>query len=152
MRAYGTELFETNYPISFHRGPETWMVPFCWHLGTRWSRWRNLVEIGNGHTNNIKIAVANANLCGKIYDMCTLLKYTKKCGNKWNMRQSQIHIKLTCILYTLLASFNMFSVKRIKWRRQTFFHDCWQEFVIYMVVQKVVSTDSWPQLYQIWTD
>jgi len=27
---YGTELLETNYPISFHSGPDTWMVPFCW--------------------------------------------------------------------------------------------------------------------------
>ena len=26
MRKYGTELLETNYPISFHRGPDTWMV------------------------------------------------------------------------------------------------------------------------------
>ena len=26
---YGTELLETNYPVSFHRGPDTWMVTFC---------------------------------------------------------------------------------------------------------------------------
>jgi len=30
QQKYGTELLETNYPISFHRGPDTWMVPFCW--------------------------------------------------------------------------------------------------------------------------
>jgi len=30
MRKYGTELLETNYPTSLHRGPDTWMVPFCW--------------------------------------------------------------------------------------------------------------------------
>ena len=24
---YGAELLETNYPISFHRGPDTWMMP-----------------------------------------------------------------------------------------------------------------------------
>jgi len=34
------------------RGPDTWMVPFCW-------------QPGNRNTNNIKIAVKNANLCGE---------------------------------------------------------------------------------------
>ena len=29
-RKYGTELLETNYSISFHMGPDTWTVPFCW--------------------------------------------------------------------------------------------------------------------------
>ena len=28
LRKYGTELLETNYPISFHRGLYRWMVPF----------------------------------------------------------------------------------------------------------------------------
>jgi len=32
----------------------------------------------------------HANLCGKICDMRTLLKYAKKCGNKLNMRQNCI--------------------------------------------------------------
>jgi len=26
---YGTEMIETNYPISFRSGPDTWIVPFC---------------------------------------------------------------------------------------------------------------------------
>ena len=41
---------------------------------------RNLIEIGNSHTDSIKIAVENANLCGKICDrpIRILLKYTKK--------------------------------------------------------------------------
>jgi len=30
MWKYGTELLETNYPIPFHKGPDTWIVPFCW--------------------------------------------------------------------------------------------------------------------------
>ena len=30
MRTYGTELLETNYPISFNSGPDTWIVPFYW--------------------------------------------------------------------------------------------------------------------------
>jgi len=30
QQKYNTELPETNYPISFHRGPDTLMVPFCW--------------------------------------------------------------------------------------------------------------------------
>jgi len=30
VRKYGTELLETNYHISFHSGPDRWMVPFCW--------------------------------------------------------------------------------------------------------------------------
>ena len=31
MREGGTGLLETNYPSrSMHRGPDTWMVPFCW--------------------------------------------------------------------------------------------------------------------------
>ena len=30
MQKYGIGLLETNYPISFHRGPDTWMMPFCW--------------------------------------------------------------------------------------------------------------------------
>ena len=46
----------------------------------------------------MKIAVENANLCGKICDMRTLLKYAKKCGNKRNMQQSHIRIKMTCVL------------------------------------------------------
>jgi len=29
QQKYGTELLKTSYPISFHRGPDTWM-PFCW--------------------------------------------------------------------------------------------------------------------------
>jgi len=29
-RKYGTEMLDTNYPISFHRGPDTSPVPFCW--------------------------------------------------------------------------------------------------------------------------
>jgi len=36
------------------------------------------MEMGNRNTDNIKIkAVENANLCGKICDMRTLLKYAK---------------------------------------------------------------------------
>ena len=35
LRKYGTELLETNYPISFHRGPDTRMVPFCWQSDGR---------------------------------------------------------------------------------------------------------------------
>jgi len=31
----GTELLETNYPISFHRGRDTWMVLFCWQSDSR---------------------------------------------------------------------------------------------------------------------
>jgi len=34
-RKYGTELLETNYPISFHRGPDTWMVSLCWQSDGR---------------------------------------------------------------------------------------------------------------------
>ena len=30
MQKSGTNLLETNYAISFHRGPETWIVPFQW--------------------------------------------------------------------------------------------------------------------------
>jgi len=29
-RKYGTELLETDYPMSFHGDPDTRMVPFCW--------------------------------------------------------------------------------------------------------------------------
>jgi len=32
---YGTELLKTNYCISFHRGPDTWMVPLCWQSDGR---------------------------------------------------------------------------------------------------------------------
>jgi len=68
MRKYGTELLETNYPILFHRGPDTWMVPFCWQPDGR----GNEMEIGNRNTSDIKIAVENASLCRKnvIYALC----------------------------------------------------------------------------------
>ena len=32
MRKYISKLIETNYPISFHRGLDTWMVLFCWPM------------------------------------------------------------------------------------------------------------------------
>jgi len=47
-------------------------------LARRWSRQRNLIEIGNRNTNDIKIDVENANLCGEeICDMHTSLKCAK---------------------------------------------------------------------------
>jgi len=46
---YGTELLKTNYPIFFHRNPDT-----------------HLIDIGNRNINNIKIAGENANLCKKM--------------------------------------------------------------------------------------
>jgi len=36
-----------------------------------------ITEIGNRNIKNVKIAVEYANLCGKICDMRTLLKYAK---------------------------------------------------------------------------
>ena len=48
----------------------------------------------NRNTKDIKIiktAVENANLCGKICDVRTLLKCAKE------MRQSHIRVKLTCL-------------------------------------------------------
>ena len=85
---YGKELLETNYPISFlHRGPDTWMVAFCWQLDVRGNETEQTQVI---ETNNIKIAVENANLCGRICNMRTLLKYAK-------MGQSHIRVKLTCL-------------------------------------------------------
>ena len=54
------------------------------------------MEIGN-IKSNIKTAIENANLCGKICDMHTLLNYAK-------MRQSHICIKLTCLACTLCYS------------------------------------------------
>jgi len=95
MRKYGTELLETNYPTSFHRGPDTWMMPFRWQPDGRGNE--NLIEIGHRNTNNIKIAVENANLCGKNMRYAHFAEICEKCGNMRNMRQSHIRIKLTCL-------------------------------------------------------
>jgi len=48
----------------------------------------------NRNIKNIKIAVKNANLCGK--DM-PYAHFAEICGNLRNMRQSHICIKLTCL-------------------------------------------------------
>ena len=55
----------TNYSISFHRGPDTLL---CHSVGNQ------MVEVmkPNRNTNNIKIAVENANLYRKKYVMCAL--------------------------------------------------------------------------------
>ena len=45
MQKYGRELLETNYPISFHTGPDTWIVPFCWQPDGRGNK--NLIEMGS---------------------------------------------------------------------------------------------------------
>jgi len=68
-------------------GPDIWTVPFCWLPDGRGNE-TYILEIGNRNTNHIKNAVENANLCGKICDMRTLLKYAKNaaiseiCGNR----------------------------------------------------------------------
>ena len=49
----------------------------------------------NRNTNNIKIAVENANLCDKSMRYAHFAEICEKCGNKRNMQQSHIHIKLT---------------------------------------------------------
>jgi len=69
QRKYGTELLETSYPISFHKGPDTWMVPFCWQPDGRGNE--NLIEIGNRNAN-ITTAVENANFLQEKYAICTL--------------------------------------------------------------------------------
>jgi len=43
MRKYGTELLETNCPISFHRGPDTWM---CHSVGNQ------MVEVTKPNKNS----------------------------------------------------------------------------------------------------
>jgi len=50
----------------------------------------------NRHTINIKIAVENANLCGKICDMHTSLKCAKM-RQYAKYAQSHIRVKLTCL-------------------------------------------------------
>ena len=62
MWKYGTELLQTNYPVSFHWSPETRMVPVCWQPMVEVTK---LNRIGNRNTKNIKITIENANLCGK---------------------------------------------------------------------------------------
>jgi len=60
MWKYGTELLETNYPVSFHWSPpETRMVPVCWQPMVEVTK---LNRIGNRNTKNIKITIENANL------------------------------------------------------------------------------------------
>jgi len=54
---YGTELLEINYLISFQMGPESGHMDGAILL----------VEITkpNRNTDNVKVAIENANLCGK---------------------------------------------------------------------------------------
>ena len=94
MLKYGTELLQTNCPISFQGAPKTWMVPFCWQPNDQCN---DLIEMGIKNTNNIKIAVENANLCGKYARYAHFSEMCEKCGNKQNMRQSHTRIKLTCL-------------------------------------------------------
>jgi len=60
-------------------------------------------QIGNRNTSNIIIAVISASICGKICDMHTLLKYAKKRGDKRDMWQLHICIKLTCLTVASFA-------------------------------------------------
>jgi len=66
-------------------------------LAIRWSRWRNLIEIVNRNTRNIKTAVENANSCGKNKRYAHFAEMCEKYGNMRNTRQSHIRIKLTCL-------------------------------------------------------
>ena len=69
MRKCGTELLQTNHLISLHRGPE-WTHGWCHSVGNQ------MVEVtksnSSRNTNNMKIAVENAYICGKKYGTCTL--------------------------------------------------------------------------------
>ena len=60
--------------------------------------------MGNRNTINIKIAVENANLCGKNMRHVQFAEICEKRGNKRNMRQSHIQIKLTTCLSVSLAA------------------------------------------------
>jgi len=72
------------------------MVPFCWQPDGRGNK--NLIQIGSRNTDNIKIAAENDNLCGKICDMRTFLKYAKNVAiSKIRGWQPHIRIKLTCL-------------------------------------------------------
>ena len=54
----------------------------------------------NGNTKNIKItkiAVENANLCGKNMQYSHFAEICEKCGNMRNMRQSRIRVELACV-------------------------------------------------------
>jgi len=55
----------------------------------------------NKNTKNIKIAIENANLCGKNMRYMHFAEICKKCGNIQNMWQSHIRIKLTCLTNVL---------------------------------------------------
>jgi len=57
------------------------------------------VEMGNRNTKNIKISVENAIYAEK-YGQA---HFAETCGNKRNMRQSHIRIKLTCLNDAQLA-------------------------------------------------
>ena len=89
-----------NFPISFHRGPDTWM---CHSVGNQMVEVtkpnRNRKVMGNRKTNNIKISVENASLCGKICDMHSLQKYAKNVAQSeiWSNRMKHIRIKMTCL-------------------------------------------------------
>jgi len=90
----GTELLETNYRISFLRGPDTWMIGWCHSVG------RQMVEVTkpNRNTENIEVAVVNGNLCGENVRYVHFAELCEKCGSMRNVQQSHIRIKLTCLM------------------------------------------------------
>jgi len=49
-------------------------------------------------TKNIKIAVETTNLCGKNMRCAHFAEICEKWGNIWNMWQSHIRVKLTCLV------------------------------------------------------
>ena len=51
----------------------------------------------------IKIAIENANLCGKNMRYVHFAGICKKCGNMRNMQKSHIRVKLTCLRYCFVT-------------------------------------------------
>ena len=103
-RKYGTEFLETNYPISFHTPQGSGHMDGAILLATRWSRLRNVIEIGNRNTNNrnsvplLLVLTSKMPIYAEKYAIYAhFAEICEKCGNKRNMRQSHICIKLTCL-------------------------------------------------------
>jgi len=92
-RKYAEMWYRIAWNQLCHRGPNTWMVSFCWQPVNQMAEVWNVTETRSRNTNNLKLPSKIPIYAGK-YAISTLWWICEKYGNKRNKRQAHIRIKL----------------------------------------------------------